>query len=170
MAALIGGSPELVTVQFSAEATWIAPAGVTMLDSLSGKGQDGTPASAGEYGYDKYATDTYYPPSNGTPVVTGPYFVARYANVPSNEIPADYCEGVMYQDGSRDETCYTHSAYNDSLPGSTGANSSAFGYTFPGGVGGPASTLTYGNITVTPGASYSIIVPAGGSVTITYYK
>lgn len=51
----------------------------------------------------------------------------------------------------------------------TGDSSSALGYTFPGGVGGPATPATYNNVSVTPNASYSIIVPGGGYVTIQYY-
>lgn len=51
----------------------------------------------------------------------------------------------------------------------TGASSSALGYTFAGGSGGPATPATYNNIPVTPTASYSIVVPSGGYVTIQYY-
>lgn len=50
----------------------------------------------------------------------------------------------------------------------TGSPTTAFGYTFPGGTGGAATPVTYNNVAVTPGASYSIVVPAGGSVSITY--
>jgi hypothetical protein len=50
----------------------------------------------------------------------------------------------------------------------TGAPTTAFGYSFPGGTGGAATPVTYNNVPVTPGASYSIVVPAGGSVSITY--
>jgi hypothetical protein len=49
-----------------------------------------------------------------------------------------------------------------------GASTTAFGYTFPGGTGGAATPVTYSNVAVTPGASYPIVVPAGGSVSITY--
>ena len=61
--------------------------------------------------------------------------------------------------------------------GSTGSNASAFGTTIPGGTltgtepyrtaVTPAGTSF--NTTVTPGASYPIVVPSGGSVTIQYY-
>jgi hypothetical protein len=51
----------------------------------------------------------------------------------------------------------------------TGASSTAIGRTFPGGDGGPAGTTTYTNVSVTPGTSYSIVVPSGGSVTLQYY-
>lgn len=50
----------------------------------------------------------------------------------------------------------------------TGANSSALGYTFNGGVAVPATPVTYNNVAVTPGNSYSIVVPSNGYVTIQY--
>ena len=50
----------------------------------------------------------------------------------------------------------------------TGASTTAFGYTFLGGTGGAATPVTYSNVAVTPLVSYSIVVPAGGSVSITY--
>lgn len=58
--------------------------------------------------------------------------------------------------------------------GGPGNTSSALGYTFPagtysGGTGYPAIPATYNNIPVTPGTSYSITVPAGGSVSISYF-
>ncbi len=56
----------------------------------------------------------------------------------------------------------------ESSPGTTGASTTAFGYTFAGGVNVPATPATFNNVAVTPGASYSIVVPSGGSVTITY--
>lgn len=64
------------------------------------------------------------------------------------------------------------------LPGSAGAPASALGETFPGGTisggyptstGNPATPATYTNISVTPGASYSIVVPTGGQIQIGYY-
>ena len=58
--------------------------------------------------------------------------------------------------------------------GYAGNPSSALSYSFPGGVysggiGYPAVPDTYNNIPVTPGTSYSITVPAGGSVSISYF-
>lgn len=49
----------------------------------------------------------------------------------------------------------------------TGANTTGFGLTFPGGSGGPASTTTFTNVTVTSGATYTIV--NNGSLTIQYY-
>lgn len=56
------------------------------------------------------------------------------------------------------------------IPATTGQDASGFGQTFAGGVGGPAATVTLSNVAVTSGASYNLIVPAGGSITITYYQ
>jgi hypothetical protein len=58
--------------------------------------------------------------------------------------------------------------------GGPGSPATALGYSFPGGVysggiGYPSVGATYNNIPVTPGTSYSIVVPSGGSVSITYY-
>lgn len=52
--------------------------------------------------------------------------------------------------------------------GSTGASATGFGYTFPGGSGGAATPATYTNVTVGPGNPYSVVVPSGGSITITW--
>lgn len=56
------------------------------------------------------------------------------------------------------------------IAATTGAAATAFGQTFPGGVGGPAASTTVNNIAITPGATYNIVVPSGGSLTITYYQ
>lgn len=58
--------------------------------------------------------------------------------------------------------------------GSAGGDSTALGYTFAGGAysggtGYPATPATYNNVSVTPGASYSVVVPSGGQVQISYY-
>lgn len=62
--------------------------------------------------------------------------------------------------------------------GGAGAATTALGQTFPGGtytgtypngVGNAAVTTTYTNVAVTPNTSYSIVVPAGGTVTLQYY-
>lgn len=60
--------------------------------------------------------------------------------------------------------------YIGTNPPTTGASATGFGRTFPGGTGGPASTTTYGVTAVVGGQSYSVVVPAGGSITITYYQ
>jgi hypothetical protein len=56
------------------------------------------------------------------------------------------------------------------IPATTGASATAFGQTFPGGAGGPATITEFTNVAITPGATYNIVVPAGGSVTISYFQ
>ena len=70
--------------------------------------------------------------------------------------------------------------YGDTLnSGYAGSNSTGLGKTFgggsySGGTGYPASTTTYYNVAVTPGNTYSIVVPSNSSgtglVQITYVK
>lgn len=57
------------------------------------------------------------------------------------------------------------------LAATTGTSSTivALSLTFPGGTGGAGSNTSYFNVPVTPSTSYPIVVPAGGSVTLTYY-
>lgn len=61
---------------------------------------------------------------------------------------------------------YSYMAYGATV----GANATAFGNTFPGGVGTYATPQYFPNITVTPGASYSIVVPVGAIVVLTYFE
>jgi hypothetical protein len=60
--------------------------------------------------------------------------------------------------------------YGTTTPATTGASATGFGKTFPGGTGGPATTTSFANVAVTGGSNYSIVVPAGGSLTISYYR
>lgn len=50
----------------------------------------------------------------------------------------------------------------------TGASSTGFGKVFPGGTGGAATDTTFTNIAVTAGATYNVVVPPGGYITITW--
>lgn len=81
---------------------------------------------------------------------------------------------VLYTDPDYgfNQTCQAY------IKGNSGTSASALGQTFPGGTytgtypsgtGNAASTTTYTNISVTPGASYSIVVPTGGQIQIGYY-
>lgn len=65
----------------------------------------------------------------------------------------------------------TFTSYNY---GGAGTASTGLGKTFPGGAyvapdGYSATTTTFTNVTVTPSAGYSIVVPSGGTVSISYY-
>lgn len=50
-----------------------------------------------------------------------------------------------------------------------GDPATGFGQSFPGGVGGVATPVSLTNVAVTPGASYALVIPAGASISITYY-
>lgn len=59
--------------------------------------------------------------------------------------------------------------YTVNVPATTGAQTSGFGKVFPGGVSGTAAIpASFPNVPVTPHANYPYVVPAGGSLTITY--
>lgn len=62
--------------------------------------------------------------------------------------------------------------YQEVVSGQTGDAATGFGQTFPGGApeGGVAPTTTFSNVVVTPGASYSMYIPDGAAITVTYFK
>lgn len=63
-----------------------------------------------------------------------------------------------------------YGAYHPGNPPTTGGTTTALGYSFPGGYGGAATPQTKNNVPVTPGQSYPISIPFGGSVTLQYYE
>lgn len=68
-------------------------------------------------------------------------------------------------------TCFTYYGGGAHYVGpTTGASATAFGKVFPGGAGGPATAqTTFAGVPVTAGINYSVVVPPGGTLTITYY-
>ena len=60
--------------------------------------------------------------------------------------------------------------------GGNGSAATGLGKTFPGGtydfatgIGGAAPTTNFSNVAVTPSSSYSIVVPSGASISISFY-
>lgn len=110
---------------------------------------------------DNYETFPYY-------VVTGTWSLQSFGSAPNPPSgSAAYGASGSY---------YAYGLYV--APGFGGDASTAFGYSFPGGgvsgtypneTGDPASPVSYGSFSVTPGASYPINVAGGGYVTIQYY-
>jgi hypothetical protein len=159
--------------------TWVCPPGVTNLDVASGKGAAGTPATAGSPGYSTY--DTHYihyyqrksPPdgNGGIDKVDGGWTYGTYGTAPNN-----YCDPVKAETGSTvydaSQECYEFTQHNyPPTPGTaatTGASSTGFNRTFPGGTGGAASTTTFNNVPVVPNNPYPLVIPTGGTITITY--
>lgn len=171
-----------VTRTFTSNATWTAPTTTSRIDSASGYGAAGQPGDPGT------------PSTTTTKQVTHNYKVyIRRDGSGSDFTDQGYTDGwppggTAYYDNHQtfsesDSTVYSGAEdYHDpetqtvTTPGTpatsptTGAATTAFGKTFPGGTGGPGSATTASNVAVTPGASYSIVVPAGGSLTIIYFQ
>lgn len=60
--------------------------------------------------------------------------------------------------------------YSASVPGVAGSNTTGFTKTFSGGAANTAAiAVTYNNIAVVGGMSYSLVIPAGGYITLSYY-
>lgn len=226
--ALAGGTgATLTTTIFTANGTWVAPAGVSNVVTLSGKGSNGVSdyigvVSSGQYYasptttaqataafaqwatlYNTYTTNVatisgvsfpgYGPSSFGTidqilvdssnkwgrsqfstnlstKYLTG-YSTGTYGSPPTSG-------NITYAGLSPGLTGWTITV-NGYIQGNAGTASTALGQTFPGGtytgsypngVGGTAATTTFTDVAVTPGASYSIVVPSGGQVSISYYS
>lgn len=180
MMALAASRREPVTLTFTSSATWTAPVSTSMLVSLVGKGQDGTPASGDSsttYYLVTLAT-TFYNRRDGGVDVGETSEVSREETTAGAPVPPTNTQGpfatdddpvyssfsIQYQYVKESETVDT------TVPATTGANTTGFGKTFAGGAGVAAVAATYANVAVTPGAPYSLTIPSGGYITITYYK
>lgn len=167
MLAACGGST-LKTLTFTQNTTWTSPAGVSALVSVSGFGAAGTPASSYYVQQYRYViTTTNYRPDGS--VVSSAQTGSGTGWGPT---PANYCNpSDTLPNGNTTQNCYsyTDTSYWDTTAATTGASATGFGKTFPGGTGGPAGMTSFSNTPLSQGAGYSIVVPAGGSITITYY-
>lgn len=226
------------TQTFYSNATWIAPATTSRVETVAGSGGAGTPGAPQQYGYgstvvasavnvvsgmganqenpvwanltdyaqmakdwvingstsssapvqfnkrhfELHPDDIY---GNGYPLSATYSLISIGFTTQSNVIPSSVYITRNYNAGwsgpmldiLRAQPNITYSAtlnWQYAIPGTyapatTGASTTAFGLTFAGGYGGVATPATQSAVTVTPGASYSIVVGSGGSVTITYY-
>lgn len=122
-----------------------------------------------------YPNDTWSFSSTGNFNFDG-YYISNVSNVlPSGNAQSG---GIIVYAGGTFEYGSWYFSVTRILYGSVGANTTAFGYTFSGGtltgsypnqVGNSAVTTTYTGVSVTPGTTYSIVVPSGGSVEFAYY-
>jgi hypothetical protein len=172
--------PTSYTKTFTGNTTFIMPAGVSILDSVSGHGAPGSPATPGTTEQYTHVVTSYYRRTGGIDYVESDVDGWIGTNAATG---SDYCDpAVAYCDPNTDALCVTGSTvywqsvkcyyYKTRTVGgtsaTTGASASGFGKVFPGGVGGPASTVTYDNVAVTALASYPVVVPSGALITITY--
>lgn len=170
-----------VTQTFTANATWVAPFTTSNIDTASGKGQDGTPGTPDSYGPppQQKIYQHFFKRRDGGPDDT----TTEVGPAPTSEWPtgAPRPAGGSTTTPTPESTVYYEDvfiwsyAYGDpplipGTPPTTGPSASAFGKVFAGGYGGPATTTTFNNIAVTPNGSYNIVIPSGGSLTITYWQ
>ena len=159
---------------------WVAPAGARVLQRLSGKGQDGQPATGAAHQTDGYNSRStyyqgfYYP--DGT--VTRNEYPSAWSGFQAGAQPGDYCHDYQsgnLADGTRvitytcDEYRYDYVEDGNYVPATSGAAATAFGQVFAGGPQSmPATPALLFNIPIEPGTSYQIVVPLGAYVTIEY--
>lgn len=165
-AVIFGRRRQQIVLPFAASTTWTAPVTTSRIDKAIGKGADGAPAQ-GSWGYQLTVQTLYYNKQGQQDGSATTTYDPVYRRSPPQ---GDYCTGTQNSDGSRSETCYYYNEFDDYTPATTGAPTTAFGQTFPGGAGKAATDTTINNIAITPGATYNIVVPPGGSLTITYFQ
>lgn len=113
------------------------------------------------------------PPAAGSDGSGSTYFqIGTGANASTFSVPSS---GTITNSNTTNSGTIAIS-FNPVYLGGNGAASTGVGQTFPGGtydfptgIGGPAPTTTFTNVTVTPSSSYSIVVPSGGQIAISYY-
>lgn len=115
-------------------------------------------------------TRSYYYDYNPGDIYTTGYAVAGSATVTTTYptlTGAIYYVSSGWSGGSR--TLFTQYFYGGAGSDATGISKTFPGGAYSGGTGYPANTTTFTNVAVTPGASYSLSIPSGGQISISYY-
>jgi hypothetical protein len=150
------------------------PVQVTNLLMVSGQGAAGSPATDQwtPYYSKKTSVNNQRNDLGGEVFVTDGGTTYHYGATPN-----DYCDPanpyIMNGVTNYTRTCYdfTDLSYTSTNPATTGASATGFGKTFPGGVGGPATVTKFDNVAITGGQpSAPLNIPAGASITISYYE
>lgn len=167
MALIASRRPQPVAVPFNKNGTLVVPAGVSSV-SLVGNGARGQDAS----GFLGYEQTIYFNArrrsDGGIDSAQGP--TTYHAGTPPDSYCGPFLSSPSDPTYSEIQTCYAFVAANVSNPPTTGASATALGKVFPGSYGNTTPPITsFSNVPVTGGASYNIVVPAGGLVTVTYY-
>lgn len=173
LALALGRRRRLVTLPpFTKNGTVVFPPGVSAAN-IEGYGARGTNGNPGSSYY--YETRTIYGVrrSDGATVVV--YVSPRTFR--SGTSGAGYCDPPASTPTdptySANYTCYAYDGHGTSspTPPTTGTSATALGKTFPGSYGNTAPQPTaFSEVPATAGTSYEIVVPSGGSVTISYYQ
>ncbi len=171
MALAFSRRAQLVTVMFDKNGTLVVPAGVSSVN-ISGYGARGQNATSGSAIIRENKTIYATRRDNG---VREAVFSDRYIVIYRGQ--QAYCDPINITPTdpthSSNQTCYAYDLYSESPPepATRGASATGLGKTFPGSLGNVQQTETsFANVPVTGGASYNIVVPAGGLITVTYYQ
>jgi hypothetical protein len=209
---------KLITETFTSNTTWVAPAGVSVLRTMSGFGGAATPdtpvragvtfssvgSAASTFPEPPFAQWSYlYSTMTGAAATVAGGSGVRLVLLPKLLVTVGL--GDTWSNNLTSENIWINGTYNNvyatggaltsgniTYPtasaawvlevdtysfGSNGPATTAVGKTFPGGtLGGSVPlrtavapvTTTFTGVAVTPGVSYSFVIPSGGSLTITY--
>lgn len=164
-------APRVRTVQtFTASTTWVAPLTTSTVD-MAGHGANGAPGTNTLHGWYEITSTTRHRLDGGNDVSA-----SQGASVfDGSATPGNYCDPTVSTPGDPVYSGYTvcHNFFSTTQPGTpdiAGAAASGIGKTFPGGADGPATLVNFPNVGITPGSSYPLSIPSGGSITLTYWK
>lgn len=147
---------------------WIAPDTTFKFESMIGRGGSGTPYQTGA-AYYTYTYSVVYYDANGGISGSGGNGTETFGGY--GPAPPNSCSTSTNGDGTSEHTCYEYyQRYESDIPASNGQDATYFGEAFPGGVGAVATPYTITNTPIQPGAAYSVFVPSGGTLTISYCK
>lgn len=169
MALAFSRRAQLVTKAFTTNATVVIPIGVSRLEQAIGRGAAGQPGGTNWY-MAMFYTDDFYDKASGEWSYGQRRYISRTDSYQGEPEPPPQSSVIVDNAIYRQVRTVEYFNLSETNEPTTGTAATGFGKTFPGGYAGPAPTSTYNNVVVTPGASYNIVVPAGGSVTITYYQ
>lgn len=169
MALVFGRRRQLVSRTLNANTSVAIPIDVSRLEQASGRGSDGRPGGTRWY-MAQFRQDTFTDKASGAVSVGAAQYVGQTDSYQGAPEPLDEYFNVVDNAIYRQDRHVWYSNLSETTSPTNGDAATGFGKVFGGGVGGPAVVTTFNNIAITPGASYNVVVPVGGSITISYYQ
>lgn len=198
MMALAARKPTLVTRTFTSSTTWTTPFGVSNLASVTGRGGSTTNAAVVSVAVTYSPTGSGVPGSSATwanfQSVKDSNQSAMSAGG-SCTIQQSYA--TVYADGTNNGVTVYPTTLTGVVAGSAstvtsggwassgpvtssgeadinyqqyGTATSGFGLSYAGSTGSGAEVRTDSNIAITENTAYTLTIPVGGSITVTYYQ